>query len=260
MSEQASSRAPEPLLAPGAQWGMYESRHEVDKVVRRMQAFLLPVLARIGAQRVLEVGCGSGYGTVFLHEQGLDAWGLDPFFRDDIATVHPFLVKGSGLSIPFPPRSFDVSFALEVIEHIGTVDGFLALKPDYAMERRAFVAELCRVSKAWVIIATPNRRFPIDEHSSSRDGSAGFRLHSPFEHATLSAGDLEAMFREHGFQLQEFLDPGGYYALERIERKLGRLGLLASRTLLSLSRHRLFARSFMNPHLFLLFARDLRHR
>lgn len=255
MTDERPAIPPDGLLDRDGPWSFYESDHEVGKYVERIRTFLLPNLRRLGAERVLEVGCGSGRGTVFLREQGLDAWGVDPHFRDDVSADYSYLERGSGQALPFETRDFDVSFALEVIEHVGTSDGKLALAPDFQLQRESFVAEMCRVTRHSVIITTPNRLFPVDEHAADRSGSPGFRFHSPTERATVTVGHLERMFRPHGYSLAELLDPTGYYAMERIQRKLGRPGVVASRALLALSTNRILARTPFNPHLFLRFGR-----
>jgi SAM-dependent methyltransferase len=246
---------PRPLVEESVRWAFYSDTHEIDKTIRRVEQFLIPVLQGLDANRILEVGCGSGYGTVHLHERGFDAWGVDPHFINEVESVYPFLRRGSGDALPFEDESFDVSLALEVIEHVGTTDGMLELAEDFASKREAFVAEMCRVSRSHVIIATPNKRFPVDEHAADRHGRHGFRIHSPFERATLSVRELDRMFGRSDFRLDRFLDPSGYFALERIERKLGTFGAAAARALLRLAGRGPLARSFLNPHLFLLFAR-----
>jgi SAM-dependent methyltransferase len=62
-------------------------------------------------------------------------------------------VRADGRALPFEDGQFDVGFSNAVIEHLPDVDS-----------QRAFVAELCRVSRR-VFVTTPNRRFPLDTHT-----------------------------------------------------------------------------------------------
>ena len=62
-------------------------------------------------------------------------------------------VRADGRSLPFPDDSFDIGFSNAVVEHL----------PDLESQR-AFVGELCRVSRR-VFLTTPNRRFPVDTHT-----------------------------------------------------------------------------------------------
>ena len=75
MTEPGPAPDRQELLKPDAIWNSYETDHEVEKGRRRTREFTLPILNRLDARRVLEVGCGSGHATIFLHEQGLDAGG-----------------------------------------------------------------------------------------------------------------------------------------------------------------------------------------
>jgi hypothetical protein len=62
-------------------------------------------------------------------------------------------VRADGRDLPFPDDRFDVGFSNAVVEHL----------PDLESQR-AFVGELCRVSRR-VFLTTPNRRFPLDTHT-----------------------------------------------------------------------------------------------
>ena len=62
-------------------------------------------------------------------------------------------VRADGRALPFPDDSFDIGFSNAVVEHL----------PDL-VSQRAFVAELCRVSRR-VFLTTPNRQFPLDTHT-----------------------------------------------------------------------------------------------
>src|SRR5689334_2343132 len=62
-------------------------------------------------------------------------------------------VRADGRALPFLDGEFDIGFSNAVVEHL----------PDLESQR-AFVAELCRVSRR-VFLTTPNRRFPIDTHT-----------------------------------------------------------------------------------------------
>ncbi|MBT0653159.1 methyltransferase domain-containing protein [Geobacter luticola] len=243
------------LLKDSVIWKGYDDQHSIEVARLKIQNFIVPQLQRLNATRILEVGCGSGVGPVVLRESGFEAYGIDPHFKDDVTDTYSFLISGEGKRIPFPDRHFDLVYSLETIEHVGTRDGMLELAEDYQIERRLFIRELCRVSSRHVIITTPNKYFPVDEHHVDMHGNPGFRVHSPFENKTLSARELRNGFREFGFELDAFLNPRGYYQLERVKKKFGRIGSLVSDGLLRLSSNRLIGGSFLNPHLFLLFRR-----
>src|SRR5262245_54658863 len=62
-------------------------------------------------------------------------------------------VRADGRDLPFPDDAFDIGFSNAVVEHLPDVES-----------QRAFVGELCRVSKR-VFVTTPNRLFPLDTHT-----------------------------------------------------------------------------------------------
>jgi hypothetical protein len=101
-------------------------------------------------------------------------------------------VRADGRALPFPDDHFDIGFSNAVVEHLPDLDS-----------QRAFVAELCRVSRR-VFLTTPNRRFPLDTHTLV-----------PLAH-WLSDGRRDAVYRhlgrDEGLGLR-LLTPGALLAL-----------------------------------------------
>jgi len=62
-------------------------------------------------------------------------------------------VRADGRDLPFADDAFDIGFSNAVVEHLPDIES-----------QRAFVGELCRVSRR-VFVTTPNRRFPLDTHT-----------------------------------------------------------------------------------------------
>lgn len=266
-TEQAQERADAPptqaaepladsdpdLIDPGSPWKYCDSEAEKAKVQRRIARFLIPHLRRNSVASVLEVGAGNGQGTLMLRQMGLDAHAVDPHFRADVSALHPCLKRASGLYLPYQNRQFDLSFSLDVIEHVGTAGPALQLSPDHWRLRRQFVDELCRVSCELVVITTANKRFPFDEHGSRLLGS--FRPHSPRERETLSVDELVRLFRRNGFELERHLDPTGFFEMERLRRSLGSAAAQLGEWWLRQCSNHLLGASALNPHLFLSFRR-----
>lgn len=153
--------------------------------------------------------------------------------------------------MPFDDKSFELSYSLEVIEHIGTIDGAISISPDYYQSRQKFVKELCRVSEKYIVIATPNRYFPIDEHGNP------LRFHSPLEKFTLSFNDLSYLFAENGFTQATCLSGLNYYELDRIKKIFGRFGVGISKFLLRLSESKILCKTSIVPHLFVLYSKGI---
>lgn len=104
-------------------------------------------------KRVLDAGCGTGYGSAELAQCAAEVTGLD-VSADAIeyATVnYPIagvrFLESSCTAVPFPPDSFDLVVAFEVIEHLA----------DY----RAFVDECARVltRDGLFIVSSPNKTY-----------------------------------------------------------------------------------------------------
>jgi SAM-dependent methyltransferase len=106
--------------------------------------------------RLLEVGCGSGYGANLLAGTLQDVTATDAYEQaiTYARSRYPRLrfVQASGTMLPFAPCSFDVVVSFQVVEHIDNAAGYLR--------------ELHRVVRpgATLYLTTPNRRlrlFPL---------------------------------------------------------------------------------------------------
>jgi hypothetical protein len=91
-----------------------------------------------------------------------------------------------------------------------------------------------------LILATPNRLFPLDEHGTL------FRIHSPFSDETVSAKELEALFHAKA----ECLTWKKYFAFERLPLA----GII--KPFMPVLDWPLLHRSPFNPHLFLAIKKD----
>lgn len=83
----------------------------------------------------------------------ITAVGLGPGERFQVAFPAVRYVQSDGRRLPFGDRTFDVAYSNAVIEHIPDRDG-----------QERLVAELARVADL-IVIATPNRWFPIEVHT-----------------------------------------------------------------------------------------------
>ena len=100
--------------------------------------------------RMLDIGCGRGYGLEIGKNQGRTQVGLDVSF-EFLSTARtllpemPLIQARGGVSFPFVSHSFDAITAFEVIEHIH--------------DDRFFVNELKRLvsPNGSIVISTPNK-------------------------------------------------------------------------------------------------------
>jgi SAM-dependent methyltransferase len=104
-------------------------------------------------KRVLDAGCGTGYGSAELAQSAAAVTGLDiaadaiEYARANYPIPGLRFVESSCTAVPFPAESFDLLVAFEVIEHLA----------DY----RAFLDETARVlaREGLFIVSSPNKRY-----------------------------------------------------------------------------------------------------
>ena len=103
--------------------------------------------------RVLDVGCGIGYGLNLLSIKAGEVVGVDvdakaiDYCATHVLNKNPKLKElrhYDGYHLPYEDQAFDVVTCIDVIEHVEHYD--------------AFVDELLRVAKRRVVFGTPNRR------------------------------------------------------------------------------------------------------
>jgi ubiquinone/menaquinone biosynthesis C-methylase UbiE len=135
-------------------------------------------------KRVLDAGCGTGYGSAELAQSAAEVTGVD-IAADAIeyaGTNYPIaglrFLEASCTSVPFPDESFDLVVAFEVIEHL----------TDY----RAFLDECARVltREGLLIVSSPNKRYYAETRAAT--GPNPFHEHE-FE-AEEFAQELQRVF------------------------------------------------------------------
>jgi ubiquinone/menaquinone biosynthesis C-methylase UbiE len=129
------------------------------------------------SKRVLDAGCGTGYGSAELAQSATEVTGLD-IAADAIeyaSANYPIaglrFIKSSCTAVPFPADSFDVIVAFEVIEHL--------------TEYRAFLDECARVlsPEGVLIVSSPNKRYYTETRAQTGPNP----------------------FHEHEFEAEEFV-------------------------------------------------------
>lgn len=120
-------------------------------------------------KRVLDAGCGAGYGTAELAGAAESAVGIDTaedaveFARDHYNRANLRFEQASCQALPFADGSFDLVVAFEVIEHLENWRGFLG-------EARRVLAE-----SGQFIVSTPNKLYYTE--SRGPDGANPFHVH-----------------------------------------------------------------------------------
>jgi ubiquinone/menaquinone biosynthesis C-methylase UbiE len=105
---------------------------------------------------VLDLGCGTGYGTNELSTTacntiGLDIWRKGLRYCSLKYGARAFFIAASGTTLPFKDNSFDLVISFQVIEHI----------PPKVVQ--LYLSEIRRILKdnGVFIVATPNRRLRL---------------------------------------------------------------------------------------------------
>jgi ubiquinone/menaquinone biosynthesis C-methylase UbiE len=120
-------------------------------------------------KRVLDAGCGAGYGAAELAQSAFHVTGLDiapdavEYARDTYPIPNLLFLVSSCAATPFRPNSFELVVAFEVIEHL----------EDY----RAFLNECARVvtPQGLFIVSSPNKSYYAE--SRAKTGPNPFHEH-----------------------------------------------------------------------------------
>ena len=153
---------------------------------RLFDEYLRPLLLEGPFQSVLDVGCGMGMGISRLLSEGYQAYGIDlpnmaKFWSKAGKDADHFFCCDAA-RLPFKDGFFDVVYCMGAYEHIGTKIGYFTLRDDYKEIRQQCGNELLRVTRPGgrIIVACPNKRFPIDVQHAPRDAvspdSIGLRI------------------------------------------------------------------------------------
>jgi len=152
-------------------------------------------------KRVLDAGCGTGYGSAELAQSAVAVTGVD-ISADAIeyaSASYPIpgvrFLESSCTAIPAPPESFDLVVAFEVIEHL----------TDY----RAFLSECARVltREGLFIVSSPNKRYYAETRAATGP--------NPFHEHEFEAGEfvheLEQVFSHVRLLLQNRVESFAFH-------------------------------------------------
>jgi len=105
------------------------------------------LLAQTSARSILDAGCGEGFAMRYtLAESKAAVVGVDETLGalQVARQLNPSrdFAAGDVLNLPFPDSCFDLVICMEVLEHL--------------LHHEQGLAELCRVSSAWLLLSVPN--------------------------------------------------------------------------------------------------------
>ena len=152
-------------------------------------------------RRVLDAGCGTGYGSAELAQSALVVTGIDvaPQAIGFARATYPipslrFLVASCAV-MPFPENAFDLVVAFEVIEHLPA--------------HRAFLQECARVltHHGLFIVSSPNRKYYSE--SRAKTGPNPYHVHE-FE-AREFVEELSGVFQNVRLLLQNRIESFAFH-------------------------------------------------
>jgi ubiquinone/menaquinone biosynthesis C-methylase UbiE len=152
-------------------------------------------------KRVLDAGCGTGYGSAELAQSAAAVTGVDiaadaiEYARVNYPLPNLGFVESSCTAVPFPADSFDLVIAFEVIEHLA--------------DFRAFLDESARVltREGLFIVSSPNKRYYAETRAET--GPNPFHEHE-FEAEEL-ARELERVFPNVRLLLQNRVESFAFH-------------------------------------------------
>lgn len=119
----------------------YTDRNDVENP--RRQETWRNLIAGLGIERAIEVGCNVGWNLRYLRGCGVEAWGVEPqrYAIERARRADPTLtiVPGTAFGLPFADGWFDLSFTSGVLIHIGPADLGRAIDELYRVTRRYLV-------------------------------------------------------------------------------------------------------------------------
>jgi ubiquinone/menaquinone biosynthesis C-methylase UbiE len=152
-------------------------------------------------KRVLDAGCGTGYGSAELAQSAAAVTGVDisPDAIEYASASYPIsslrFMESSCTAMPLPAASFDLVVAFEVIEHLA----------DY----RAFLNECARVltREGLFIVSSPNKRYYAETRAATGP--------NPFHEHEFEAGEfvreLEQVFSNVRLVLQNRVESFAFH-------------------------------------------------
>ncbi len=145
-----------------------------DHIDRRTEIFrrrVVPWLAAVRPLprcRVLEIGCGTGAGTVALAEQGCDVVGVDVNESNLLVAQERCRIYGleakficanaTDLHEHFQTGAFDLIIFLATLEHLTYAERISAMRCTWTM---------LQPGGLWCVVDTPNRLWWFDWHTSN---------------------------------------------------------------------------------------------
>lgn len=133
--------------------------------------------------KVLDLGSGDGIIFKALKKDGYDPFAFDISYSALRKIKSDKLIQGTASQLPFPPNSFDLTIACEVLEHIPNVIFDSVLK------------EIVRISKKYILITVPYKeRLEIN---FARCQACGCVFNGAYHVRSFNRNDIKLLFKDY---------------------------------------------------------------
>jgi len=135
----------------------WDTKEQYLEYLRHLAAYVILAESFIANKKVLEIGCGSGYGAEYLSESASHIAAIDiskggvSQCWDKYSKGNLHFVLGDGTNLPFKHSSFDVVMSFQVIEHI---------EPKFVLDYLAEIRRVLRTGGTF-ICSTPNKKLRL---------------------------------------------------------------------------------------------------
>lgn len=149
---------------------------EIDEITRQYHFARYSYAIKFLEGKVLDVGCGTGFGCAMLQKSCEQVIGID-ISPDAIKYAKQSFIVGDAQNLPFFDSYFDGIAAMEVIEHVHN--------PGQTMR------EIYRVlkPKGVLVISTPNSR--------------GIHSENPYHLKEFTLSEFKTLVQKNGFKIRE---------------------------------------------------------
>jgi len=135
----------------------FDTIEQYVEYLKHLAAYALFTKEFVAGKKVLEIGCGTGYGADYLSKSASNIVAIDireggiSYCQDKYGKDNLIFMQADGLKLPFKNESFDVVLSFQVIEHI---------EPKMVLN---YLSEIKRVLKrdGVFLISTPNSRLRL---------------------------------------------------------------------------------------------------